>query len=183
MTRKVHSNRSHQQISRPPRKNKSDLSERKIEEKRSFFDSTMGKVIAISLIVLFVAVASIGLVNYNSQTSDPLSTGESTRIYEHLQTEPLVKFEPYVPGFVHNGLWMVQTNRPDAYACQITSSLNEFETCELYGEYGRALAYSDASMRTQAFSNQAYNSKGLKVHVQDVNISLGVNPQLRNNYE
>lgn len=191
MTRRIHKRHSPPQLQPLPfqdSKQSSSLSKRRIEEKRSFFDSTMGKVIAVSLILLATVVPFIGLAMYgtaenHAQTTDSRLARESLRTYKHLQNEPLVKFEPYVPGFVHNGKWMVQTNRQDAYSCEVTSSLKALENCEQYGEYIRNIALSDPSLSSQIFSREAFNSKGFKVFVQDVNISLGINPNLRNNYE
>ncbi|CCB89678.1 hypothetical protein [Simkania negevensis] len=89
MTRRVHKRHSPPQLNLLPlqdSKQSSSLSKRRIEEKRSFFDSTMGKVIAVSLIFLATVVPFIGLAMYGTtenhvQTTASRLAGESFIVF------------------------------------------------------------------------------------------------------
>ena len=177
----------------PPRnlENKiSKLSGKKIEEKKAFFDTTMGKVVAvagIALIALSFVTAGIYLYTEpNEEANEQRSQKDSELNLQPYLSEQdtltrqvhLTKFEPYTGHFVHNGFYSMANGNTDV-SCRVLSSLDELNTCKEYAirYFGH---YQDIS---ESEKQRAYDLDGFTVSYDEVVVRLGVNPWLRSNYQ
>ena len=123
--------RRHVQPTQPHQTNKaSGLQKRKIEHKTSFFNSTMGKAIAIALIALVIIAPMIGIGYYmipNRSFQHEVVRAGYSAIRPHY-VEPVVPHEYFVRGFVHPEHWIKESDERTTHACKVSEDLKELRT-------------------------------------------------------
>ena len=166
-------------------KEASKLKKRQIEHKTSFFDSTMGKIVAIALIVLVIITPIIGfgyymMSNHSSQTA--IAPVHYTAIPPQYE-EPVVPHEYFARGFVHPEQWIKKSDEKTTHACKISTELKELRTCNLYADLIREQLKTMPSVKREIDSPLVFHQRGYGFLVGDNPISLGFNSQVRRNHE
>lgn len=170
---------------KPPQTKTSPFQNKKIEEKKTFFESTTGKVVAVALIILIVSIPFIAMGFYGVNGQPQENEWAKQHCYAPL-TETSQRFERYAEGFVHNGRWTLQTDREDTYSCAIQFPSEEaFKNCVVEGEQLRTAVLNHPDLKSLVFTQEAFEEKGfvLALNSDSTYVSLSMNPRLRGNYE
>ena len=185
MPRRVHRIRSS-----PPHKpieNKtSELSGKKVEEKKAFFDTTTGKVVAVAGIAFLALSFAAGVYFYTGSQKEaneenskmdlqPYSSGQDPLLHQ----VKLKKFEPYAAHFVRNGFYSMENGDTD-FSCRVSSNLDELNTCTRY-----ALKYFSHYHGVSISEKQlAYNGDGYALADENgIMLRLGLSPWLLANWK
>lgn len=189
MPKRVH-RKNHVPPHKPIEKKPSELSGKKVEEKKAFFDTTTGKVVAVAGIALLALSFGLGIYLYSGSPEE--ANEENSQKSSKMDPQPylsgqgpslhpvhLTKFEPYVAQFVHNGFYSIKNGDTDI-SCRILSNLDELDKCARYADLYFPYYQGASKSEKQA----AYHSDGYAlVDENGVMLRLGLNPWFLDNWK
>lgn len=145
----------------------------------------MIKVVAIASAALLLGIAGVALYpsTCSKDSTDICHYEVLHPLPEPLYEVPSILFEAYVKGFPHNGMWMPKTDDSHTFGCEITPSLEAFDTCLPYGKYLLAALDANPSLKKEVYRQEAFDGKGYVLVINDQRLRMGMNPQVRKNYE
>lgn len=175
----------HQAKHQTTKKDDSKLKDHQIEHKTSFFDSTMGKVVAIAMIVLVIITPIVGFGYYmmsNQSSQAAVAPIHYTAIPPQYE-EPVVPHEYFARGFVRPEKWTKNSNQKTTYSCTISPTLEELKTCNQNAEFIYSELHTMPEVTEAIQSDEVFHNDGFALEIDNALLAFGVNSMIRRNHE
>jgi hypothetical protein len=145
----------------------------------------MRKIVAIALIAFVIIAPMIGIGFYmmaNPSHPTPVTPISYTAIQPRY-AEPIVPYEYFARGFVHPEHCNTNSNKRTTHSCKITPGFQEFKTCHKHAKEIYQIVEEQPPIKSEIDSLPYFYGDGYQVIIYGDTLNVGVNSQIRHNYE